>query len=65
LLGTVTQALYVYVDNVDAHFDRARLAGALIVSPPKNTDFGAREYHSLDLEGHPWTFGTYPPNADP
>ncbi|MFO0983715.1 MAG: VOC family protein [Planctomycetota bacterium] len=64
LLGAATQALYVYVDDVDAHFERARAAGADIASPPRPTDFGAREYHARDLEGHPWTFGTYLPAAE-
>jgi uncharacterized glyoxalase superfamily protein PhnB len=65
LLGAATQALYVYVDDLDAHFERARAAGAEITSPPKDTDFGSREYHVRDLEGHLWTFGTYLPEADP
>jgi uncharacterized glyoxalase superfamily protein PhnB len=63
-LGAATQALCVYVDDLDAHFERARSAGAEIMSPPKDTDFGAREYHVRDLEGHPWTFGTYRPDVD-
>jgi uncharacterized glyoxalase superfamily protein PhnB len=63
-LGAATQALSVYVDDLDAHFERARAAGARITSPPKDTDFGAREYHVRDVEGHPWTFGTYLPAAD-
>ncbi len=62
--GAATQGLCVYVDDLDAHFERARSAGAGITSPPKDTDFGSREYHVLDLEGHPWTFGTYLPDAD-
>ena len=62
-LGVATQALYVYVDDLDAHFERARAAGAEITSPPKDTDFGSREYHVRDLEGHLWTFGTYRPDA--
>jgi uncharacterized glyoxalase superfamily protein PhnB len=63
-LGAATQALYVYVDDLDAHFERARSAGAEITSPIKHTDFGAREYHARDPEGHFWTFGTYLPDAD-
>lgn len=63
VLGAATQALCVYVDDLDAHFERARSAGAGITSPPKDTDFGSREYHVLDLEGHPWTFGTYLPDT--
>ena len=64
LLGGSTQALYVYVDDLDAHFERARAAGAQIVSPPEETDFGSREYHARDVEGHLWTFGTFLPVAD-
>jgi uncharacterized glyoxalase superfamily protein PhnB len=64
LLGVSTQALYVYVEDLDAHFERARAAGAQIVSPPEETDFGSREYHARDVEGHLWTFGTFLPVAD-
>ena len=62
-LGAATQALCVYVEDLDAHFEGARLAGAQIAGPPVDTDFGSREYHARDLEGHPWTFGTYRPDA--
>jgi uncharacterized glyoxalase superfamily protein PhnB len=64
VLGVATQGLCVYVDDPDAHFERARLAGAETTSPPKETDFGSRQYHVRDLEGHPWTFSTYLPDAD-
>ena len=63
-LGGSTQALCVYVADLEAHFERARAAGAEIVSPLKTTDFGTRDYHARDLEGHLWTFGTYLPNVD-
>jgi len=63
-LGTSTQAIYVYVDDLDAHFERAQAAGAEITSLLKDTDFGFREYHARDLEGHGWTFGTYRPDVD-
>ena len=62
--GVATQSLHVYVENMDAHFERALSAGAEITSPPKDTDFGSREYHVRDLEGHLWTFGTYRPDPD-
>lgn len=64
VLGAATQGLCVYVEDLDAHFERARSAGAEITSPPKDTDFGSREYHVRDLEGHFWTFGTYLPDVD-
>jgi uncharacterized glyoxalase superfamily protein PhnB len=63
-LGAATQALYVYVPDIDEHCERARLAGAEITTPPQDTDFGSREYHVRDPEGHMWTFGSYLPNAD-
>lgn len=58
-LGAATQGVCVYVEDLDAHFERAKAAGAWILAPPKLTDFGAREYHARDIEGHPWTFSTY------
>lgn len=63
-LGAGTQALYVFVEDLDAHFERARRAGAHIVRPPEDTDFGSRQCHARDVEGHLWTFGTYLSAAD-
>ena len=63
-IGSCTQMLAVYVENPDQHFQNAQAAGAKILYPPTDTDFGSREYHALDLEGHLWTFGTYRPSAD-
>ncbi|MCU1267113.1 MAG: glyoxalase/bleomycin resistance protein/dioxygenase [Acidobacteria bacterium] len=63
-LGASTQALCVYVPDVDEHFERAHLAGAEITAPPLDTDFGSREYHARDLEGHMWTFGNYLPDVE-
>lgn len=63
-LGAATQMLAVYVEDPDAHYARAQAAGAVILYPPTNTDFGSREYHVMDIEGHPWTFGTYRPSAE-
>ena len=59
--GGVTQASYLYVADIDAHFARARAAGAEIVIELKDTDYGSREYSAQDLEGHLWHFGTYLP----
>jgi uncharacterized glyoxalase superfamily protein PhnB len=56
--------LAVYVEDPDAHFASAKAAGANALAAPYDTDFGSREYHVLDLEGHQWTFGTYRPAVD-
>ena len=64
VLGGATQAICVYINDPDTHCERARAAGAKVLAPPENSDFGARGYHALDLEGHPWTFGTFRPEAE-
>lgn len=63
-IGAATQAIYVSVKDVDAHFEGARSAGAEITSPPYDTGFGSRDYHVRDPEGHLWVFGTYNPGAE-
>jgi uncharacterized glyoxalase superfamily protein PhnB len=60
-LGGVTQSLYIYLPDVDAHYDRAKAAGAEIVVELRNTEYGSREYSARDPEGHVWHFGTYLP----
>jgi PhnB protein len=57
-LGEVTVAIHVYVDDVDAHYERARAAGVEIKAPLENRDFGDRRYHAVDPEGHVWMFAT-------
>ncbi len=51
-----TQSLYVNVDDVDKHFERAKKAGAKILEEPKNTFYGHRRYGAEDPEGHQWYF---------
>ena len=57
----VTQGIYVVVEDADAHYARAKAAGAEIVLDIKTQDYGGRDYTARDLEGHVWTFGTYDP----
>lgn len=59
--GAVTGGVYVVVQDVDAHYRRARAAGAAIIRDIADTDYGAREYMARDPEGHIWSFGTYQP----
>jgi len=64
----IQQGIYVRVDNVDALHGRAAAAGADIVSPLTDMDYGSREFSARDLEGHLWAFGTYDmdqPTGDP
>jgi uncharacterized glyoxalase superfamily protein PhnB len=50
--------LYVLVDDVDAHHDRAKAAGAEIVEELVDMPHGHRRYGCRDPQGHEWTFAT-------
>lgn len=62
--GANTQGIYVVVADVDAHYARARAAGARIAIDIRDQDYGGRDYTCRDPEGHVWTFGNYDPWAE-
>ena len=63
-LGNVeTRSTYVIVKDADAVYARAQAAGAQVVRPIQNTDYGSREFSIKDPEGHSWSVGTYDPWA--
>ena len=51
----IIDGVLVYVEDVDAHFQRARAAGATILSEVESGGPGKR-YRAEDLEGHRWMF---------
>ena len=53
----VVDGVMVYVAALDAHYDRARAAGATILTEPEDNDaLSQRQYRAADLEGHRWMF---------
>ncbi|MGO9151614.1 VOC family protein [Mycobacterium sp.] len=52
----VTHEIKVRVDDVDAQFERARAAGARVLEPPTDREYGERECTVEDLAGHRWQF---------
>jgi len=52
----VIDGVHVEVDDVDAHHERARAAGANVLRPPEEPGVGFRIYTVEDLEGHRWMF---------
>jgi len=52
-------AIYVTVDDPDAHHAQAVAAGAEVVYPLTDQDYGSRDYAVRDAEGFVWSFGTY------
>jgi uncharacterized glyoxalase superfamily protein PhnB len=51
-----TSIVFVFVDDVDAHHDRAKAAGAEVIEELVDTPFGHRRYGCRDPQGHEWSF---------
>jgi uncharacterized glyoxalase superfamily protein PhnB len=63
LNGVETRGVYIVVADADQVHARAVAAGATILRPLQNTDYGSREFAVKDPEGHSWSAGTYDPWA--
>jgi len=59
--SVTTSGIYMIVEDCDAHYARAKTAGAAILSEPADESYGGRGYSCKDLEGYVWSFGTYDP----
>lgn len=55
-LPALHASVWCYVDDADAHCERARAAGATILREPTDQPHGVREYDALDQEGQEWYF---------
>src|SRR3546814_3255821 len=59
-----TQSPCVIDADTDAHYARAKDAGATIVMDIADQDYGGRGYSCRGIEGHPGWFGSYEPWED-
>jgi uncharacterized glyoxalase superfamily protein PhnB len=64
-LGYGTQSLTVFIPDVDAHYNKAKSAGATIVEDLHETIYGERQYGTRDLDGHHWLFSTHARDVSP
>jgi uncharacterized glyoxalase superfamily protein PhnB len=64
-LGAATQSLTIFVEDVDAHYQRSRAAGAKIVEELNETMYGERQYGVEDLAGHHWLFSRHARDVHP
>jgi uncharacterized glyoxalase superfamily protein PhnB len=64
-LGQGTQSLTIFVDDVDAHYERTKAAGAKIVEELHETCYGERQYGVEDLDGHHWLFSRHARDVSP
>ncbi len=51
----IVDGVLAHVDDLDAHFARAKAAGAVILTEPEEGGAG-RQYRVEDVEGHRWMF---------
>jgi uncharacterized glyoxalase superfamily protein PhnB len=63
--GHRTQSLTVFVNDVDAHFQRTKSLGAKIVEELHETCYGERQYGVEDFEGHHWLFSRHARDVSP
>jgi PhnB protein len=64
-LGQPCQHVHVYVDDLDAHYERAKAAGATIVMEPVEQPYGDRRYDAEDPEGVRWSFAQHLRDTSP
>lgn len=60
--GICTQSVYIYVENLDEHYESTVASGAEISIPFYDEEHG-RGYGVKDREGQLWNFGDYDPWA--
>jgi len=60
-----TSALLVRVNDIDMHYERVKLSGAQVISPPADYPYGERQYTVDDFGGHRWTFSQTITDVDP
>ena len=63
--GCNTQSLTIFVEDVDAHFERSKSAGARIVEELHETEYGERQYGVEDPDGHHWLFSRHARDVSP
>jgi uncharacterized glyoxalase superfamily protein PhnB len=53
--------VYLAIQDVDAHYEHSKAAGAQVLNEPHKGPGGMRGYSARDLENNEWTFGTVRP----
>ncbi len=64
-LGGSTVAINLYVEDVDATFDRAIAAGSKVLFPVGNQFYGDRSGRLADPFGHMWMIATHQEDVSP
>ena len=62
--GHVCQLVYIYVDDIDLHYQNAKKNGAKILTELQDKEYGDRIYSAEDPEGHHWFFAQHIRDVD-
>jgi uncharacterized glyoxalase superfamily protein PhnB len=62
--GRIISRLYIFVDDVDTHYQRAIDGGARITRELADQWWGDRVYECFDPEGHCWKFAQHMRDVD-
>lgn len=64
-LGFGTQDLTIFIEDLEAHFEKAKSAGAIILEDLHETVYGELQYAAEDLDGHHWLFSRHACDLSP
>lgn len=64
-ISFISTSVMVRVDDVSAHFTRAKAHGAAIISEPTDYPYGERQYSARDHVGYVWSFSESIADVDP
>lgn len=64
-VGCRTQALTVFVEDVESRFAAVRAAGAAIIEELHETVYGELQFGAEDIEGHQWIFSRHARDLSP
>jgi uncharacterized glyoxalase superfamily protein PhnB len=48
--------IQIRIEDANAHCERARQNGAIILTEPEDQPYGERQYNAQDYHGHHWDF---------
>ena len=64
-LGSSTQSLTIFIEDVESHYAHSRAAKAKIVEELQETVYGEFQYAVEDIEGHHWLFSRHVCDVSP
>ena len=64
-VGSGTQSLTIFIEDIEAHFERAKACGVTLREELHETEYGELQYAAEDLDGHHWLFSRHARDVSP